>query len=103
MTGYEDKVHTAFPNLRALDGVRKTVEMNYNMAEAMPEEEKIEFNYDTSDVAWYDNTGDIQDVNQALATRFEPGTNLKREEKQLTALLNDMKDLIAKKTNILTY
>ena len=55
--------------------------MNYNMAQALPEEEKIECNYDTSDVAWYDDTGDMDDINQALAVRFEPSTNAKREEK----------------------
>ena len=103
MNGYQEKVHKIFPNLKALDGIRKTVDMNYNMIEALPEEQKVECNYDTSNISWYDNTGDINDVNQALATRFENGTNVKREEKQLTAMLKDMKDLIKKKTNILTY
>ena len=73
------------------------------MAQALPEEEKIEYEYDTSDVAWFDNTGEIEDPNQAVATRYEMGTNLKREEKQLQAMMNDMKELIKKKNNILTY
>ena len=103
MAGYEEKIYKIFSNLKALDGNRKTVEMTYNMIEAQPEEQKIEAEYDTSEVAWFDDTGDIWDVNQALATRFENGTNVKREEKQLTSLINDMKALIEKKNNILTY
>ena len=63
----------------------------------------MEYDYDTSSASWYDNTGEIQDPNMALATRFEPSTNSKREERQLTAMLKDMKELIAKKTNIITY
>ena len=100
---YQDKVYKIFPNLLALDGNRKNVEMNYNMLQAMPEEEKIEYNYDTSETAWFDNTGEIDDPNQAMATRFEPSTNTKREENQLKAILKDCKELIAKKQNILTY
>ena len=69
----------------------------------MPEEEKIECNYDTSNVSWFDDTGEIRDPNQAMATRFETSTNTKREEGQLKAMLKDMKDLLTKKTNILTY
>ena len=77
--------------------------MTYNMQQALPEEEKVDADYDTSQHAWYDDTGDISDPNQALATRFEPGTNLKREERALQSMLNDMKELIKKKNSILTY
>ena len=73
------------------------------MIEAVPEEEEIKVDYDTSGVAWFDNTGDLEDPNMAMATRFEPGTNLKREEKELQAMLKDMKDLLKRKTSILTY
>ena len=59
MAGYEEKIYKIFTGLLALDGYRKTVEMKYDMQEAMPEEEKVEVNYDTSAVAWYDNTGEI--------------------------------------------
>ena len=59
MAGYSEKVFKIFPSLLALDGVRKAVEMNYNMQEALPEEEKMEYNYDTSEAAWFDNTGEI--------------------------------------------
>ena len=103
MAGYTEKVYKIFPGLLALDGVRKAVEMNYTMQQALPEEEKIEYNYDTSEANWFDNTGEINDPNQALATRFETSTNAKREEMQLKSMLKDMKELIAKKTNILTY
>ena len=103
MAGYKDKVFKIFPDLLALDGNRQTVEMNCNMIEALPEEEEIKVEYDTSDVAWFDSTGEIEDPNQALAVRFEPGTNLKREERELNAMLKDMQDLIKRKTNILTY
>ena len=103
MRGYKEKVFAIFPNLRALDGVRKAVEMNCTMEEAMPPEEEMKFQYDTSDLAWFDSTGEIYDPNQAVATRYENSTNLKREEKQLTAFLNEMQDLLKKKTNILTF
>ena len=103
MAGYSEKVFKIFPNLLALDGVRKSVEMNYTMQQALPEEEKIEFNYDTSETAWFDSTGEINDPNQAMATRFETSTNTKREEMQLKSMLKDMKELIGKKTSILTY
>ena len=103
MAGYEGKVHKIFCNLRALDGNRKTVEMDYNMEEAIPEEKKQDVEYDTSSAAWYDKTGEIDDPNQALATRFEPSMNLKREERALTAMLKDCKNLIDKKSSILTY
>ena len=46
---YQEKVFQIFPNLLALDGNRKAVPMDYNMLQALPEEEKIEYNYDTSD------------------------------------------------------
>ena len=101
MAGYSDKVFKIFPSLLALDGVRKSVEMSCTMQQALPEEENIVVNYDTSEHTWFDNTGEINDVNQALATRFETSTNTKREEMQLKAMLKDMNDLLTKKTNIL--
>ena len=94
MAGYEEKIYKIFPNLKSLDGNRKTVEMTYNMAAAMLEEQKIEAAYDTSEHAWFDDTGDIWDPNQAMATRFENSTTIKREEKQLISFMNDMKALI---------
>ena len=101
--GYRDKVIKIFPKLLALDGVRKAVPMNCTMVEAIPAEEEVKAEYDTSGQAWFDGTGEIDDPNQAMAVRFEPGTNLKREERELMAMLKDMKELVAKKTNILTY
>ena len=55
MPGYQDKVYKAFPKLRALDGNRKNVPMNYNMREALPEEE------DTDDVTYVANTTEWYD------------------------------------------
>ena len=63
MAGYQEKVFKVFTGLVSLDGYRKNVEMDYNMAQALPEEEKIEYDYDTSDVAWFDNTSEIEDPN----------------------------------------
>ena len=59
MAGYAEKVYKIFPGLKSLDGNRKTVTMNFNMLQALPEEEKVECEYDTSDEAWYNNTGEI--------------------------------------------
>ena len=42
MPGYEGKIYKIFPKLKALDGNRKNVPMNYNMKEAVPEEEDID-------------------------------------------------------------
>ena len=97
INGYHDKIAKIFPDLLSLDGNRKTVTMNCNMIQAVPEDEEIKVDYDTSNVAWFDATGDLDDPNMALATRFEPGTNLKREERELDAMLKDMKDLLKRK------
>mmetsp|Transcript_17219 Transcript_17219/g.23240 ORF Transcript_17219/g.23240 Transcript_17219/m.23240 type:complete len:114 (+) Transcript_17219:407-748(+) len=102
-SGYRDKVFRVYPNLLALDGVRKAVAMDVNMRDAIPEEEEVKADYDTSAAAWYDNTGEIQNPNNALAVRYESSITLKREEKELQAQLNEMNDLLRKKTNILTY
>ena len=59
MAGYFDKVFKIFPSLLALDGVRKAVEMSCTMQQALPEEENIIVNYDTSGSTWFDNTGEI--------------------------------------------
>jgi hypothetical protein len=83
MAGYAEKVYKIFPGLVALDGNRKTVTMNFNMVQALPEEEKINFEYDTSRLSWYENEGEIKDPNTAMAKMFEPGTNSKREERDL--------------------
>ena len=100
---YREKVFDKYPNLLALDGVRKSTPMNCNMIEAIPAEEEVQVDYDTSAAEWYDNTGEIQNPNNALATRFESSITLKREEKELQVFLNEMQDLLKKKTNILTY
>ena len=100
---YRDKVFRIYPDLLALDGVRKAVAMDCNMIDAVPEEEEIKVEYDTSEAAWYDNTGEIENPNNAVAIRFENSITLKREEKELQAFLNEMNDLLKKKTNILTY
>ena len=47
MPGYEAKIYKIFSKLKALDGNRKNVPMNYNMKEAVPNEEEIDdSNYD---------------------------------------------------------
>ena len=56
MPGYESKVYKIFPKLKALDGNRKNVPMNYNMREALPEEEDIEDGLGNArhEVEWFD-------------------------------------------------
>ena len=102
MPGYEGKVFKIFPKLRALDGNRKNVAMNYNMREAVPEEENIDdVEYNANQTEFYD-AAELEEANPEKY-RFEDSTVLKREETQFHGMLNDMKALLAKKTNILTY
>ena len=80
---YRQKVFDIFASLLSLDGVRKAVTMSCNMIEAVPEDEEIKVDYDTGSLAWYDNTGEIEQPNNALAVRFENTIYLRREEKEL--------------------
>ena len=55
MTGYEAKIYKIFQKLKALDGNRKSVPMNYNMKEALPPEEEIDDDaYDAGRIEWFD-------------------------------------------------
>ena len=67
--------------------MKHTIEVNgikiYAFHGCLPEEEKINFEYDTSRLSWYENEGEIKDPNTAMAKMFEPGTNSKREERDL--------------------
>ena len=102
MSGYQEKVYKAFPKLRALDGNRKAVPMNYNMREAVPDEEDTDdVTYGANATEWYDQM-ELEEAHPELK-RFEDGTVLKREETQFKGMMNDMKNLLEKKTNILTY
>ena len=92
-----------FTGLTGLDGYRKNVKMECNMKDALPEEEKVEADYDTSNIEWYDQTGtELTKVNPA-AERFQDGHEVKREENTLSLLLKDYKKLLDSKKNILTY
>ena len=48
MAGYDEKIYKIFTGLLALDGYRKSVKMDCNMKEALPEEPALKFEYDTS-------------------------------------------------------
>ena len=53
--GYEIKVYKIFSKLKALDGNRKNVPMNYNMKEALPAEDDIDdAEYDAGQTEWFD-------------------------------------------------
>ena len=57
MPGYEAKIYKIFSKLRALDGNRKNVPMNYNMKEAVPNEEEVDdLDYDAGQTEWFDKT-----------------------------------------------
>ena len=49
-TNYSKKVYEVFQGLKALDGYRKSVPMNFNMQEAMPIDEDEDFDYNTDQV-----------------------------------------------------
>ena len=101
MPGYEAKVFKIFPKLRALDGNRKNVPMNYNMREAVPEEEDTDVQYNADQVEWFDQAA-FEEVHPEK-NRFEDSTVLKREEAQFKGMMKDIRELLDKKTNILTY
>ena len=92
-----------FTGLTSLDGYRKTVKMACNMRDAIPEEEKIDTDYDTSHIEWYDKNCDEFTKVDPAADRFKDSVELKREESSLASILKDCKSLLDKKKNILTY
>jgi len=98
---YQKKIYETFQGLKALDGYRKSVTMNYNMQEALPEETKEDFSYNTDHKEWYDQ----KELNKSDPAKglFEDSQANKREQGQLESLLKDFKSLLDKKTNILTY
>ena len=99
--GYQKKVYELFQGLKALDGYRKSVPMNYNMQEALPEETKDDFKYNVSHVEWYDQRElDKEDPGKGL---FDETAATKKEEAQLAVLLKDFKSLLDRKKDILTY
>ena len=101
MPAYEERVYKAFPKLKSLDGNRKAVPMNYNMRDAVPEEESVNFSYNAKEEEWF-QPEEMEEIHPDTHI-FEDGTVLKREEMQFKGMLNDMKALLDKKTNILTY
>ena len=102
MPGYETKVYKIFPKLKALDGNRKNVQMTYNMRDALPLEEDVdEVAYSANTTEFFD-TVELENAHPELH-RYEDSTVLKREESQLNGVINDCKQLLDKKTNILTY
>ena len=79
-SGYESKMHKIFPGLTSLDGYRKTVTMGCNMRDAIPEEEKVQVDYDTSDVEWFDkDQSELTKIDPA-ANRFNDSSEVRREE-----------------------
>ena len=102
MAGYEAKIYKIFQKLKALDGNRKNVPMNYNLKEALPPEEEIDDDaYDAGQTEWFDRA-ELEE-RAPEKHRFEPSQALRREEKQFEGNIADMKALLAKKTNILQY
>ena len=102
MPGYEAKVYKIFSKLRALDGNRKNVPMNYNMKEAVPNDEEVDDGgYDAGETEWFDKA-ELEE-HKPERHRFEESAALKREEKQFEGAINDIKALLNKKTNILQY
>ena len=77
--------------------------MSCNMRDAIPEEERVNVDYDTSHLEWFD--ADCKELTKIDPTedRFNDSAALKREESTLKNLLKDCKNLLDKKKNILTY
>jgi len=77
-----------FPKLRALDGYRKVSEC-INLKDALPAEASENFSYEVDNIEWFDMKA-IENPNPAKGL-FEDTIDVRREESQLTAILNDCK------------
>ena len=87
-----------FPKLKALDGYRKAVEM-ISMKDALPVEKDETISYNVSHVEWYDKKA--LDLEMPALGKFDDSTDIKREENSLQALLNECKNLVSRKTNVM--
>lgn len=87
-----------FPKLKSLDGYRKNVEM-INMRDALPAEQDETFSYNVAHVEWYESKA--LDLKMPALGKFDDSTDVKRDENSLQALLNECKNLVSRKTNVL--
>jgi len=103
MTGnaYSNKVYKIFPALKSLDGYRKLAPMKFNIRESQPVEQDAGFEYNTENTDWY-NFEALNDPYPGQKA-FDDSSIAKREEAQFKTVLNDCKNLLDRKTNILLY
>jgi len=95
---YKDACFKMFPKLRALDGYRKAAGDVVYMKDALPGEENQDFSYNVDSIQWFDPIA-LDNPNPAKEL-FEDSIAVRREENEFTALMNDCKSMLTKKTDI---